>query len=184
MQQFFKTLAKVSAWTVLLAAPVWTLAQATITQPYGTPEEYIQEILLGDGVTATNITYTGGLSQLGLLENGASVFSVDAGLMLNTDNALCDDFCADCLGGGVDPDLLEVANSVPPLIGQSFSVNSVNDLCILEFDFEAGGDSISFNYVFGSDEYLTYVNTQYNDCLLYTSPSPRDYAASRMPSSA
>ena len=23
-----------------------------------------------------------------------------------------------------------------------------------------------------------------NDCLLYTSPSPRDYAASRMPSSA
>ena len=25
---------------------------------------------------------------------------------------------------------------------------------------------------------------QYIDCLLYTSPSPRDYAASRMPSSA
>ena len=25
---------------------------------------------------------------------------------------------------------------------------------------------------------------QYVDCLLYTSPSPRDYAASRMPSSA
>ena len=27
-------------------------------------------------------------------------------------------------------------------------------------------------------------NEQYEDCLLYTSPSPRDYAASRMPSSA
>ena len=172
MQQFFKTLAKVSAWTVLMAAPVWTMAQATITQPYGTPEEYIQEILLGDGVTATNITYTGGLSQLGLLENGASVFSVDAGLMLNTDNALCDDFCADCLGGGVDADLLDVANSVPPLIGQSFSVGSVNDLCILEFDFEAGGDSISFNYVFGSDEYLTYVNTQYNDIFAFFLSGP------------
>ena len=26
--------------------------------------------------------------------------------------------------------------------------------------------------------------SQYLDCLLYTSPSPRDYAASRMPSSA
>ena len=25
---------------------------------------------------------------------------------------------------------------------------------------------------------------EYGDCLLYTSPSPRDYAASRMPSSA
>ena len=38
----------------------------------------------------------------------------------NTDNALCDDFCADCLGGGVDADLLDVANSVP-LLGQSFA---------------------------------------------------------------
>ena len=28
------------------------------------------------------------------------------------------------------------------------------------------------------------VDSLYKDCLLYTSPSPRDYAASRMPSSA
>ena len=28
------------------------------------------------------------------------------------------------------------------------------------------------------------LTTHYGDCLLYTSPSPRDYAASRMPSSA
>ena len=28
------------------------------------------------------------------------------------------------------------------------------------------------------------LETQANPCLLYTSPSPRDYAASRMPSSA
>ena len=30
----------------------------------------------------------------------------------------------------------------------------------------------------------TYGNGNGKDCLLYTSPSPRDYAASRMPSSA
>ena len=29
-----------------------------------------------------------------------------------------------------------------------------------------------------------HVNGTLRDCLLYTSPSPRDYAASRMPSSA
>lgn len=153
-----------------LASQSW--GQAIISQPYATPEEYVQNILLGEGVTATNITYTGGISQLGYLENGSSVFSVDAGLMLNTDNALCDDFCADCLGGGTDADLLNVANSVPPLIGQSFTVSSVNDLCILEFDFEAGGDSISFNYVFGSDEYLTWVNTQYNDIFAFFLSGP------------
>ena len=160
-----------------LGGMLWGLAslgwsQATISQPFGTVEEYVQNILLGEGVTATNITYTGGISQLGYLENGSSVFSVDAGLMLNTDNALCGDFCTDCLGGGTDPDLLNVANSVPPLIGQSFTVGSVNDLCIVEFDFEAGGDSISFNYVFGSDEYLTWVNSQYNDIFAFFLSGP------------
>ena len=34
------------------------------------------------------------------------------------------------------------------------------------------GDSISFNYVFGSDEYLTYVNTQYNDIFAFFLSGP------------
>lgn len=157
--------------TLIFSCDLW--GQVTITQPYATAEEYIQEILLGDGVTATNITYTGSLAQLGFLENGSGVFSVESGLMLNTDDATCEGFCADCLGGTVpDADLLNVANSVPPLIGQSFTVSSVNDLCILEFDFEAGGDSIAFNYVFGSDEYLTYVNTTYNDIFAFFLSGP------------
>ena len=65
-----------------------------------------------------------------------------------------------------------MANSVPPLLGQSFSVSSVNDLCILEFDFEAGGDSIGFNYVFGSDEYLEWVNSSYNDIFAFFLSGP------------
>jgi len=165
-----KTLSLAAA-TFVFSNNFW--GQVTITQPYATAEEYVQEILLGDGVTATNITYTGSLAQLGLLENGAGVFSVASGLMLNTDDATCEGFCADCLGGAVaDADLLSVANSVPPLINQSFTVSSVNDVCILEFDFEAGGDSISFNYVFGSDEYLNYVNTTYNDIFAFFLSGP------------
>ena len=37
-------------------------------------------------------------------------------------------------------------------------------------------------YIVNTD--TTPLKKQYEDCLLYTSPSPRDYAASRMPSSA
>ena len=36
----------------------------------------------------------------------------------------------------------------------------------------------------GADVLYNTYWVRYNDCLLYTSPSPRDYAASRMPSSA
>ena len=61
---------------------------------------------------------------------------------------------------------------MPPLIGQSLSVGGVYDGCVLEFDFVAVGDSISFNYVFGSDEYLTYVNTQYNDIFAFFLSGP------------
>ena len=170
MNAFFKTLGLACASAVL---SLQMTGQVTITQPYTTAEEYVQEILLGEGVTATNITYTGSLAQLGLLENGSGVFSVESGLMLNTDDATCEGFCGDCLGGSVpDQDLLDVANSVPPLINQTFTVSSVNDVCILEFDFEAGGDSIAFNYVFGSDEYLTYVNTTYNDIFAFFLSGP------------
>ena len=170
MNAFFKTLGLACASAVL---SLQMTGQVTISQPYTTAEEYVQEILLGEGVTATNITYTGSLAQLGLLENGSGVFSVESGLMLNTDDATCEGFCGDCLGGSVpDQDLLDVANSVPPLINQTFTVSSVNDVCILEFDFEAGGDSIAFNYVFGSDEYLTYVNTTYNDIFAFFLSGP------------
>ena len=122
-----------------------------------TIEEYVNEILLGEGVEAFNITYTGGASQLGYMTGGEDVFTIGSGLVLSSDaavNIACEfGTCGDCLGTAFnDPDLLDIANSVPPLINQNFSVSSVNDGCVLEFDFTASGDSISFNYVFGSDE--------------------------------
>ena len=36
----------------------------------------------------------------------------------------------------------------------------------------------------GAEDYAEFQNAAFEACLLYTSPSPRDYAASRMPSSA
>ena len=150
-----------------------------------TIEEYVNEILLGEGVEAFNITYTGGASQLGYMTGGEDVFTIGSGLVLSSDaavNIACEfGTCGDCLGTAFnDPDLLDIANSVPPLIGQTFSVSSVNDGCVLEFDFTASGDSISFNYVFGSDEYETWINTQYNDVFAFFLSGPGivgDYAS-------
>jgi hypothetical protein len=71
-----------------------------------------------------------------------------------------------------DPDLLAVANSVPELIGESFAVSSVNDGCVLEFDFVASGTAITLEFVFGSDEYETWVNTQFNDVFAFFLSGP------------
>ena len=130
----------------------------------------MNDVLLGGSGTASNITYLGGSEQIGYLTGGADAFGIESGLVLSCDvaeNLSCpSDFitCEGCWGNAYgDADLLAVANSVPPLIGQSFSVTSVNDLCLLEFDFVAGSYGLALEFIFGSDEYETWINTQYND---------------------
>ena len=117
-----------------------------------TPDEYVNDVLLGTGVEATNVQLTGSPVQIGHIFGFASDdFPIAEGLILSTevannpaniDDGCMQDFIDDGLEVSGDPDLLDIANSVPPLIGQSFSVSSVNDVCAIEFDFVATGDTI------------------------------------------
>ncbi len=153
-------------------------AQITVDQTF-TVEEYVNDILLGTGVQASNITYTGSDVQIGYMQGGdGTVYPMTDGLVLSSEHANNVDPNAipDVIPMGEevsgDADLLDIANSVPGMIGQSFSVNSVNDLCILEFDFIATGDTVKFNYSFGSDEYLEWVNSQFNDIFAFFLSGP------------
>lgn len=167
----------ITSFLLALLGCTSVVAQVTIDQAF-TVEGYVNDVLLGDGVSASNITFIGEPIQLAKMTDESGNFSVSEGLVLSCGdpNRLSDcqgDANPTGLGGGFsDADLLDVANSVPPLIGQGFTVGSVQDGCVLEFDFEAGGDSISFNYVFGSDEYLGFVNTQYNDIFAFFLSGP------------
>lgn len=167
-------------WLSLLFIFLACTAQSQIDISIGqTPEEYVNDILLGEGVTASNVSFTGSEIQIGFMEGAAgTIFPIDEGLVLSCDHASNSDpdFPDETIpiGEGIsgDADLLEIANDVPPLIGQFFTVGAVNDLAILEFDFVATGDTISFNYSFGSDEYLTWVNSQYNDIFAFLLSGP------------
>lgn len=55
------------------------------------------------------------------------------------------------MGGSGDPDLEDLTTS------------TTYDACILEFDVLVTSDSLQFDYVFGSEEYTTYVNSSFND---------------------
>ena len=81
-------------------------------------------------------------------------------------------FLSSSLFGSGDPDLLTIANSVPSLIGQSFVVSSTGDAVVLEFDFVPSSDTASFNYVFASEEYLTFVNSSFNDVFAFLISGP------------
>ncbi|MCB0762762.1 MAG: choice-of-anchor L domain-containing protein, partial [Flavobacteriales bacterium] len=155
--------------TLFSIACMASWGQIEVSQDY-TIEQYVNDILLGTGVEAVNITYQGSEIQIGYLTGAEGTnFPISQGLILsseharNSEIAFPDEFIPFGEGVSGDADLLTIANSVPPLIGQNFNVGSVNDLCILEFDFIATGDTVSFNYSFGSDEYLEWVNSSYND---------------------
>ncbi len=138
----------------------------------------IDEILLGGGVIATNHFYSGDSLQIGYFDGSNSDLGLSSGIVLSSGdisildpNELIEVYPLPLPDLIPDVDLLTIANSVPPLIGQmnlvtglpNFTVNSVNDVASLEFDFIPSSENLSFRYIFGSDEYFGFENSNFND---------------------
>ncbi len=134
-------------------------AQVTVGNTL-TVEELVNEILLGEGVVATNITYNGITAdsvyiQVGTfdMDDDDSVFPIDNGLIMSTSTI---DIVNVNPSTGVipnfsDPDLVTIA-------GQN-----INNAAVIEFDFTVAADSVKFNYVFASNEYPSFTCSSYND---------------------
>jgi gliding motility-associated-like protein len=131
-----------------------------------TPQQAVQNVLLGSGVTAMNITFNGQPGgqvdeQIGGFNGANCNIGMPAGVILATGsifNALGpNDSGSSSLGGGNigfgDIDLLMVSQGSNP------NTISINDAAKLEFDFIPTGDSLQFDFVFASDEYLEFVNS-------------------------
>jgi gliding motility-associated-like protein len=126
------------------------------------PQELVQDLLVGGGVQIFNVTYNGqanapgGQAAIGSFESTNSVLDLPAGIIMSTGSVL--DIApgvgntSDGSGAGSDPDLLMLS-------GQ----NSIHDKSILEFDFIPTGDTVSFRYVFASTEYTSFTCSQWND---------------------
>ena len=145
-------------------------AQITVTNsaPYNTANQLVNNVLLGGGVSANNTSMFGDAIQIGFFNGINTNLGLDSGIVMSTGDIA--DLDPSSFGGGnspintnTDPDLLNLANSVPPLINQPFFVSGIFDVATIEFDFIPNSDTVSFNYVFGSNEYLTWVNSEYND---------------------
>ncbi len=149
---------------------------AQISVMYDNADNLINNVLLGNGIVASNITFLGDDIQMGYFDATGTGLGINTGVVLCTDdieeldpNVPFGDFV---INGINDFDLLNIANSVPPLIGQNFTVNSVNDIALLEFDFVPISDSVEFNFVFASAEYNAFENTQFNDVFAFLISGP------------
>lgn len=144
-------------------------AQITIDNTL-TTEQIVQNVLLGQGITVSNITLNGSSinaqstnTQIGTFTNGNSTFPINSGVILSTGRVqdapgLSSTERSGQIGSNAsDVDLLDIVQSVSP-------TSNINDAIVIEFDFEPSGDSLSFNYCFASEEYPEYANNPtFND---------------------
>ena len=141
----------------LTPAFAWSQLVVNTTQ---TPSQLVQNVLLGGGVTASNITFNGQPGnilneQAGDFDSNLANVGISGGVILATGNVLNavgpNNSGSSSMGGGnfgfSDPDLALLSGQV------------INDAAILEFDFLVTGDSLKFNFVFASEEYLEFVNS-------------------------
>jgi hypothetical protein len=129
--------------------------------------EVLVDAILGTGVyNVQNISYTaGGVPHAsGTFSNGTtSGIGIESGIILSTGNA------ADAVGPNT-VDNITTRNYLPGDSDLAALAGYANtyDATVLEFDFDVNtAGTLSFNYVFASDEYNEWTNSQYNDVFAF-----------------
>jgi gliding motility-associated-like protein len=150
---------------ILTGLTMSSRAQLVVDNTSFNPTQLVQNVLVGGGVTVTNVTFNGMPAntvngQVGLFNGLSSNIGLGSGMILATGNAQV----------AVGPNNQGGASQGPPqgTMGtdpdlQAITPNQIYDQAVLEFDFVPIGDSISFRYVFASEEYNEYVCANVND---------------------
>lgn len=127
-----------------------------------TPLQLVQDVLLGSGVTVTNVTYNGVLDPATPQAGTGAFTTTNSNLGLSAGVILSSGFAQNVGQGatGFQTDQLVPNISDPDLV--AISGGTINNAAVLEFDFVTTGDSIKFRYVFGSEEYPEFV-CSFND---------------------
>jgi len=135
-------------------------ASAIIVTPTNVGETLASSIL-GSGITVTSpIMYQGSSTSAGLFSD-ASDIGIESGIILTTGNSTSavgpnsSDSTTGEFGGAGNPNL-------DALIPQS-----TNDATTLGFEFTTDTGDLFFNYIFASEEYNEFVNTQFNDVFAF-----------------
>ncbi len=119
-----------------------------------TPTQLVQNVLLGSGITATNISFTGNNQSRGTFNGASSNIGLASGVLLSCGNI------ANAIGPNNQTGISTPFNTAgDPDLNLIMSPTVSYDATILEFDFTPTSDTVKFRYVFGSDEYMEFVST-------------------------
>ncbi len=129
----------------------------TNAAPYDTEEYLVNDVLLGADLVTSNFSSVGFAQGIGYFDGSMSNIGFEEGVILSSGGI---ELVTGGFGGGSgisgDSDLELALNQINLFW-------NVNNVTILEFDFVAESESVTFNYVFSSVEYTGYTCSVYND---------------------
>jgi gliding motility-associated-like protein len=142
-------------------------AQLTTDNTY-TPTQLVQDVLLGSGIQAFNITYTGAPQAIGFFSggnNGTPALGIDSGVVMTTGTVLNNG------NGPQGPNNSTGSGEDNLALGDTYLDGVANastfNAAILEFDFIPLSDSVKFNYSFGSEEYMEWIAGGFADVFAF-----------------
>mgnify|MGYP001038244714 CR=1 FL=1 len=124
-----------------------------------TPTQLIQDVLITGCLQAENVVYTGHQLARGYFERTANNFAFERGVILSSgyimnaagpNNTGSSSQSTSGYGAG-DPQL------------QTLISSNLNDAAKIQFDFIPHSNQLTFNYIFGSEEYPEFVGSSFND---------------------
>jgi len=149
---------------VLFLIPSSVFCQLTVTP--GQPAATLAAKLAGPGIAILSPVLTCPTIANGTFVSITTPLSIDSGIILTTGKAI--------QASGPESFLASTNNSAPgdPALAGLALTTSLFDACILEFDFVPKGDTVSFNYQFGSEEYNHSTCGPYNDAFAFFISGP------------
>jgi len=165
--KFMKTLLSIKRifiFTIVILTGANVFGQLAISTALS-PTQLVQNVLISGGVSIGNITSTGTTgattSQFGYFTNGNTTnLGLTSGVVMATGYvnhipgaASTNGGMSDQTGSGSDADLALLTSGSA----------GTNDACVLQFDFVPTANTVSFRYVFASEEYPDYVCSTFND---------------------
>jgi hypothetical protein len=127
----------------------------------GITAEDMAQALVGSGVTISGVSYTGATAASGVFSGGSGIIGFDDGILLTSGLA------TNVVGPNVSDSISE--NNLQPGDAELSELSGFDtfDAAVLEFDFVPTESTVFFRFVFASDEYNEWVNTEYNDVFAF-----------------
>ena len=124
----------------------------------------LAQTLAGPNITVSNATILGAPAQSGYFTYTGNQLAAPSGVILSTGNVV------NAVGPNDESSTSTSFNQPGDAALTAIAGYPTHDRIELKFDFQVQSDEIEFSYIFASEEYNEFVNSDFNDVFAFNPP--------------